>query len=83
MNWPDFSERAAQDASNIARNTPNVSYFVGDLANFHGYKVVIDEGQLAFEELPGYQNVPSGANLGQYLKTLANHNDAYMKTCGD
>ncbi|PZD29759.1 hypothetical protein A1F96_04883 [Pyrenophora tritici-repentis] len=83
MAWLDFSERAAQDASNIARHTPNVSYFVGDLTHFHGYKVVIEPGQLTLEQLIGYQNVPSGANVGQYLKTLASHNDEYMKTCGD
>jgi hypothetical protein len=82
-NWPDFSERAAQDASNIARRTPNISYLVGDVNYFYGCKVVIDQGSLITEPLPGAQNMAFGATLGPYIKGLATYNDNYMKSCGD
>jgi hypothetical protein len=79
----DFAEIAAQDASNIARNTPNLSFFVGDQVHLHGYRVNIVEGDLTVEKLHAYGNLPSGQNLGAYLKTLAISNDDIMKAFGN
>jgi hypothetical protein len=79
LSWASFSEITAQDASNIARKTPNVSFFVRVQTAFYGYKVEIDDGELAVESLPGWKNLPFGPYLGSYLKALAKANDDLMQ----
>lgn len=82
--WINFSALAAQDAHNIAPQTPNVSFFVGDVAHFHGYKVVIEQDQqLGVEELTGYQNLDLDTSLGGWLKGLACSNDLNMIAFGN
>lgn len=52
-----FHERAAQDASNIARNTLNVSFFIGGLNVFYGCNVKIVKGELEVGFLHHYRNL--------------------------
>ena len=83
MSWQNFIESAAQDASNIARNTPNVSFFVGGLNVFHGCNVKIVEGELEVGFLHYYRNLAFGQYIAAYLKTLAVSNDDFMKSHGN
>lgn len=84
MSWDDFAERAAQDASNIARKTDEVVFFVGDLTVFHGYQVQIEgPDELSVAELSEWQNRAHGLGMASDFKTLAIYNDNNMKACGD